>query len=100
MASKLCFGFHAFEPAVQTLKFLLHLPQLGQGTVELRAGVSQSSLVQPPHLLQVLQRTVFNLWHAQWEDHLPGELHDVKESLTLRAVQLQLLSADRQADRQ
>lgn len=87
----MCFGFHAFEPAVETLKLLLHLPQLGQGTVELRAGVGQSGLVQPPLLLQVLQRSVFDLRHAQWEDHLSGELHGVEQSLALCAVQLQLL---------
>ena len=61
MTPQLTFALHAIQPAVQTLKLLLHLAELGQGTVELGPGVSQLTLVQIPVLLQGLQDPVLDL---------------------------------------
>lgn len=61
MTAQLRFGLHAFQPAVETLELLLHLPEFGQCAVELSAGVGQPGLVEPPLLLQTFQSSVLYL---------------------------------------
>lgn len=91
VATQLCFGLHALQPAVKTLKLLLHLAEFGQRTVQLSASVGKPGLVQPPLLLHGLQCSVFDLRQAPGNDQLPTDQQGVEQSLTLCAVQLQFL---------
>lgn len=91
VTTQLCFGLHAFKPAVKTLELLLHLPEFGQSAVELSPSVGQPGLVQPPFLLQGLQCSVFNLRQTPGDDQFSTDQQRVEQSLALCAVQLQLL---------
>ena len=91
VATQLSFGLHTPQPAVQSLELLLHLPQLGQGTVELGPGVPQPALVQPPLLLGHLQGSLLHLGQPPRSDQLPAHQEVVEQGLALCAVQLQFL---------
>lgn len=91
VASQLRFGLHALQPAVQTLELLLHLPEFGQGAVELSPGVGQPGLVQPPLLLLCLHSSLFDLRRPPGSDQLSADQQGVEKSLALGAVQLQFL---------
>ena len=87
-AAQLALALHAFEPGVQPVELLLDLPQLGQGAVELGAGVAQTPLVRAPVGLQPLQLPLLQRRGPPGQQGLAAPLQRVQQGVALRAAPL------------